>query len=656
MKMKKILSILLLIFCVLANGQSIKKGFKSLGKLEYDKAKNAFQEALSSDKDNIAANFGMALVLADDSSSSFDIINAWQYIERIEGKMGGLSQEDIEIITAYFLESEVDKTTRPVKKKIENALEAIESRLIKYIREENNLDAVYEVLNRYPNFRHYDNIIHIRNQFEFRKYEKQNNLEGYEEFIKKFPDAAQIDKAKRNRNQLAFDKAKSLNTTNAYTAYITQFPESEHIQTAIKLRNAAAFAEAGRINSLESYDIFISDYPDALEVLEAKSRQQNILYEKAKRVKSLQAYNDFILKYPEGQYFVDIFNLKAIELGTQFIREQNFTNPGILWARGYDNNGRIESGGAVIASSRNEFYIACNTRDNDTAFADAWVLKLDASGKMLWNKTIGQPFEDRISYVLLDSKENLIVLGYTWLSADSASRMGWMFKLGSDGKKIWNKNLGKLEINTCTIDVNDRIYIGGSVEKDTLGAQYLITIFNTDAKKIGERSYTGRGRINDLLITADGNMLLCGSNWLALMDPRRYIQWDESILPPLTATHCAITSLGDFYLAGANRNTVFYAKYSAQGKKNWFQNFDKADTTQIISDIAGTSQDNLLVLEQKSLGGKIKMFSRDGILMGTKDFPEEIEVSAILSDKNGMLLVLNNKDLMLIRFSQLASL
>ncbi len=656
--MKHIFSILLIACCILTNGQSLKRGFKSLGKLEYDKAYNAFKDILSSDKNNIAANFGMALVLADDSSSYFDIIDAWEYIERIQNRMGELSQEEIEIIGEYFLESEIskDKSNRPVKKKIENALNAIEARLIKYIREENNLDAVYETLNRYPNFRHYDNIVHIRNQFEFRKYEKQNTLEAYEEFMKKFPDAAQIDKAKRYRNQLAFEKAKSQNTPNAYTTYITQFPESEYIQAAIKLRNAAAFADAGRINTLEAYDKFISEYPDALEVAEAKIRQQNILYEKARRIRSLQAYNEFIQKYPEGQYFIDIFNLKASELGAQYLRDQNFTSPGILWAKGFDNNNRIESGGSVITNPQGEYIIACNTRDNDTAFADAWILKLDATGKMLWNKTIGQSFEDSICDVLLDSKGNIIVLGYTHLSADSASKMGWMFKLGSDGKKIWNKNLGKINVNACAIDENDRIYIGGSVARDTLGVQYAISIFNAEAKKIGERVYTGRGSVNDLLFTADGNMMLCGSNWVSLMDPRRYILWDASVSPPSVVTHCGMTFTGDFYLAGASKKSILYAKYLANGTKAWLQSYDKTDTTLIVRDIASVAQDNLLVLEQRNGGAKIKLFSKEGKLLATKELFGNNEVESVLTDKNGTILVLNNKDLILIRFSQLASL
>ena len=319
--MKHLLSIILLACCVLANGQNMKKGFKSLGKLEYDKAWQEFRGILSEDKDNIGANFGMALVLADDSSSHFDIIDAWEHIQLIEDRMGELSQEEIEIISEYFLSSEVDKTSRPVKKKIANALEAIESRLIKYIREENNLEAVYEVLDRYPDFRHYDNVVHIRNQFEFRKYEKIGTLEAYQEFLNKFPDAAQVRKAERNINRLAFEEAKVRNNVNAYTAYIARYPESEYLQTVLKMRNAAAFDEAKKINTLTSYENYIQAYPDALEVSEAKAKQRELLYEQARRIKTLQAFNEFIKKYPEGQHFIDIFNLKASELGTQFIRE-----------------------------------------------------------------------------------------------------------------------------------------------------------------------------------------------------------------------------------------------------------------------------------------------------------------------------------------------
>lgn len=654
--MRNIFTLIMLFACILTSGQNIKKGFKSLEKKDYEKAKEAFAKAVSDEHENVGANFGMALVLADDESPYFNIIDSWQYVERIEGRTNELSQEDIELIGEYFMNTEVRRTSRPVKKKIEIAMEAMEARLIKYIREENNLDAVYEVLNRYPNFRHYDNVIHIRNQFEYRKYEKQNTLEGYKEFITKFPDAAQVDKANRQINKLSFERAKSQNTVSAYTNYITSFPESEYIQAAIKLRNAAAFAEAKRINTLGAYDNFIQSYPDALEIAEAKSRQQAILYEKAKRVKSLEAYNEFIERYPDGMYFIDIFNLKAAELGTKFVQNNSLSNPSLLWARGFDNNGRIESGGVIASTKNGEFVVACNSRENDTAYADAWIIKLDNTGKMLWNKTVGQPFEDSISSVLVDSRGDIIVLGYTHVTQDSASRMGWMFKLGSDGKKIWNKNLGKRQIKSCAIDHNDRIYIGGSIAKDTLQSHYAVTVFNSEAKKVSERIYTGVGSINDINIDYAGNMLLCGSNWLLYTDSRRYILWDDILNSSLTATNCAGSGNSGFYFSGANGNKIFYAAYSAEGKKLWLQDYDKSDPSQEIRDMAIVAQGNLLVLEQKENGAKIKTFSPSGSVIRVKEFGGNNEVNSIVSDSNGLLLALSNGDLMIFRFSLLSSL
>ncbi len=651
--MKYIVLSIILATCLSVHAQNIKRGYKNLEKLEYDKALDAFKKNLSNNPNDVGSNFGVALILADDQSPFFDIIDAWQYVERLEGKISDLSQDDIEILSEYFLSTEVRKTSRPVKKKIEIAIEAIEARLIKYIREENNLDAVYEVLDRYPNFRHYDNVIHIRNQFEYRKYEKMNTMEAYEEFLAKFPDAAQVGKAIQNRNKLAFEKAKSQNTVSAYMAYITAYPESEYLQSVIKLRNAAAFADAKRINTLEAYEKFIQNYPDALEVSEAKAKQQSLLYQQARRVNSLQAFNEFIKKYPDGQYFVDIFNLKATELGTKYLRENNFTSPSIFWAKGFDNNGRIESGGVIAAAPRAEYILACNTRDNDTAYADVWVIKLDASGKMLWNKTIGQPFEDSVSHILIDSKGDIIVLGYTHLSADSASKMGWMFKLDNDGKKIWNKNLGKIKINTSAIDVNDRIFIGGSITKDTLVNHYAITVFNKNAQKTVERKYTGFGEFNDMLISPEGDIFLCGNNWIILMDDRRYIKWDAVIDPLYTATHAAYSPERGFYVAGYNNSKIFYSGYSFTGKKTWFQSYDKSAPMQIITDITAVSSGNLVVMEQKDNSGKIKLFSPDGSILQVKELMGNIRAEALLSEGKGATLVLSNGDLVVIRYSQL---
>ena len=654
--MKNTILLTLLVIAVTANGQNIKKGFKSLEKKDYEKAKEAFEKNLADDPDNVGANFGMALVLADDQSPLFNIVDSWQYVEKYKDKTNTLSQDDIDVISEYFLNTETRRTSYPVKKKIDNATDAMEARLIKYIREENDLDAVNEVLERYKNFRYYENVVAIRNQFEFRKYEKQNTLEGYDEFIKKFPDAAQIQKAYKARNKLAFDKAKSTNTVASYNAYITAYPASEYVQTAIKMRNTAAFADAKRINTLEAYAAYIDAYPDALEVGEARKQQQQLLYEKAKRIKSLEAYNEFISKYPNGGYYVDIFNLKSTELGNRFISGSPVSNSAVKWVRGFDDNGAVETGGAVAVTPEGNFVVACNKRENDTSFSDVWVIKLDASGKMMWNKTIGQAYDDSVANIMVDTAGDIIVVGYTWLSADSASSMGWMFKLGADGHKIWNRNLGKVDIHGVAMGNDDKIYMSETDPLDTLPAHYSISIYNTDAKKTGERDYSGLGWFNDIKVNSNGDILLAGTNWLTLLDPKKYIIWDDTIGAPLNITNCSISSNGSYFFTGTSPVAICYMGYSVQGKRSWKNVYKLTDTTQVCRDICPIGTNSFLVLEQKSDGAKIKTIADDGSVVSVKALDAATKVIQAKPYRGGTVLLLNNGDLMVVNYGMLTSL
>lgn len=648
--MKYIILIFSFFIWTSAFAQNIKKGFKNLEKKEYDKAKESFQKNLEENKTNPGANFGMALALADDESAVFSIIDSWEFADMARKNIDKLSQDDIEIISEYFLNSEARKTSYPVKRKIENALEAVEARLIKYIREENNLEAVYEVLKRYPDFRHYDNVIHIRNQFEFRKYEIMNTLEGYKEFLSKFPEAAQVDKANRYVYKLSFEKARETNTVAAYNEYIRTYPKSEHIQTVIKLRNTAAFNDCKTINTLQAYEQFIAEYPDALEIADARSKVQDLLYEQAKRIKSLEAYNDFIKKYPDGKLFIDIFNLKAEDLGAQVLKDYNISSASIEWARGFDDNGKVESGGVVAVTNEGEYIIACNSRTNDTSFSDVWVIKLDKLGKMIWNKYVGQQFDDKVSAVLLDSKGDILVTGYTWLSEDSASNVGWMFKLGADGRKLWNKNLGKTEINAFAIDQNNRIFVGGSIMDDSLGiGNYMLDIYNNEAKKVAEREFTGYGTINDIDINQNGQLLVSGSNWLCQLDNRRYILWDDTLKYTLKSTNCAYNTDG-YYFTGYGNESVFYAKYLTNGKKAWFHEFPKTDPLQVSVDIVAIAPTSVAVAEQKTNGAKIKYLGSDGKVIKVIEINGPIQINDLSVFEKGLSVVATDGNLIIVKY------
>jgi hypothetical protein len=132
--------------------------------------------------------------------------------------------------------------------------------------------------------------------------------------------------------------------------------------------------------------------------------------------------------------------------------------------------------------------------------------------------------------------------------------------------------------------------------------------------------------------------------------------WDETLPAELTATRSAITGSGNYFFTGSNENTIFYSKYSGQGKKIWFQNYDKTDTTQTIRQIAPTGQGNLMVLESKSDGAKIKSFSSSGSVLGVKELFRPNEVVDAKSNVTDSFLLINNGDLIVVRFSNLTSL
>ena len=630
------------------DAQNIKRAYKSLEKQEYDKAKEAFLKILAEDSKNVGANFGMALIEADDKSPLFDIIDAWKYVIAIKGHENELSQDDIEVIGEYFMNTEVRKTSRPVKKKIQIAEDAVDARLIKYIREENNLEAVYKVLELYPDYDHRDNVMHIRNQFEFRKYEKLNTLTGYEEFIKKFPDAAQAPKAMKYCDKLAFDEIKTKNSVQAYNDYIKAHPKSNYVQQAKKLRNATAFAEAKKINTLVAYNNFIDSYPDALEIPDARKQQRELMYQKAKRIKSLEAYNEFIRMYPDGAYYIDVFNLKAGDLGMQNYRQLGFDSPDLIWSEALDNNEQAEEASS-IAATHDGGYIIAGTSRPDSGYSDAWIVKLDAEGKMVWNKTVGQAYNDQVKKVLVTSGNDVVVVGYTQVSSDSSALGGWMFKLNSDGKKLWNKSLGEISIASCGIDPTDKIYLATYIE-DTIPDNYYFQIFNADGKMTGERDYSQKGTFNDMKFTPDGHYFFAGSRWFNFADNKFYISWEDTLRVSGTIQKADLNNQSVAFVA-MDSVKGYNFMYSITGNKIWQNSFPLTDSTEKIEQLILTDNNQLIELGNNSLFSYACKYDGKGNLLNEKKISGNYKFVDAVKTSIGVVYLLKGDDYLVISFA-----
>ena len=651
--MRKIIFIFLSCLCCyhIACAQNTRKGFKLLEKLDYDKALSVLEELRNAEPQNPAANFGLALIYSDDQSPYFNLVSAWQYCRILQENMENLAQDDLEIIGEYFVNTEKRSIPRPVKKKIEYAVGTIEAHLIKYIREENNLALTNEVLEKYPDFRYYNNVVHIRNQLEFRKVEKMNTVEAYIEFIEKFPDAAQIEKAIRYRNKLAFEKAAQINTVEAYNDYIRQYPDAEEYNLALKNRNAAAFSKARSVHTMQAYEDYIRRYPGSLEVAEAKLLQKQLLYEYARKIKTLEAYNEFISKYPEGQQYLDIFNLKSLDLGMKYLSSSSITSSNIQWVRSFDLGGQPATNGTLESLEGDHFMMVTTSRKNDTSNTDLWLLCLDDQGKMIWNKTLGGIFDDQVHNAAVNRKNEVVITANSWTGPDPAAYEVWLFKQDPEGRNVWSQRLDKWTVNTLITDDKNNILMGGYELNDSLGKNYRIMVLNDAGRKLWNRVYSGTGEVMWLGITVDKAILVVGDSWICKMDERGYIQW-EYIPTSLCVYHSAtITEKGDCILGGIHENRLVLTKISMDGKKSWDKQYALADSTFLVRKMLTVDTGRTLLLANDQHGGieMIWIQNQTGEMLKKTRLENGKINDALTDDLNNLWLLIEDENSILVR-------
>lgn len=611
-------------------------------KADYEKSREIFIKAVSENSQDPAALFGLALILADDSSSYFDLVGAWTYAILLKANIDKLTEEELAFIGEYFYNTEARHIPRPVKKKIEYAVETIEAKLIKYIREENNLGLVYEVIKKFPEFRYYDNVIHIRNQLEFRKYEKQNTLAGYLEFIQRFPEAAQLEKAFKYRNKLAFENACKINTPDAFKAYMKDYPDAVENNVAVKKMHAVAFEKAKQANTIKAFDDFISGYPDALEIAEAKIIQKQLLYEYARKIQTLQAYNEFIRKYPDGQQYIDIFNLKSLDNGMRFIAAHPLPSNNVLWSRSFEEEENEELTACMSVDTSNSYIVGGTVFRNDTGSTDAWIIKLNQDGKMLWNKYVGDEFNDELNLLAVNKQNEILGAGYTWMGTDSSSRESWIFKLGANGQKIWTRKLGRMHIGSILVSRNGTIFLGGYLENDSLFRKYSMVVLNENGKRLWGRTYTGKGEIVQISECPDQNILIAGTRWRAKIDPKGYLVWESSFGGSDSIIAAQVLPRGEIcYLGLRNSGKLILIKTGPDNKPLFERELATPEiSVQVNALIRGGLNQLILLLSYEQHQTLHWINTLNGEIVTSSRIPFGIRANAIVTDRKSNLLML----------------
>jgi hypothetical protein len=121
-----------------------------------------------------------------------------------------------------------------------------------------------------------------------------------------------------------------------------------------------------------------------------------------------------------------------------------------VWSKTF--GGAMEDAGRAVASVEGNCYVVAGyTNSMSNGDYDFLLLKLDASGNMVWNKTYGGTESDK-AYAIAETRGGCVVTGDT-RSKGAGESDAWIIKVDADGILVWDTAVGGggFDMPTCIV-------------------------------------------------------------------------------------------------------------------------------------------------------------------------------------------------------------
>jgi Ig-like domain CHU_C associated len=201
------------------------------------------------------------------------------------------------------------------------------------------------------------------------------------------------------------------------------------------------------------------------------------------------------------------------------------------------NGGYLLAGTSRSSNSGDRTDVNRGGTQNNTS-ADYWIIKVDDNGNKLWDKAYGGSGDEFLSNIILLSDGNYMISGWSNSGIggekSEASRGGkdyWIVKIDANGNKIWDKTYGgsgdeSLYNNAVDIkETSDGFILGGSSISGVGGDKTLPAItngyyhfwilkLNQQGGKVWEKTFGGTGgeMFTSLEVLGNSEYLLFGQS------------------------------------------------------------------------------------------------------------------------------------------------
>lgn len=308
-----------------------------------------------------------------------------------------------------------------------------------------------------------------------------------------------------------------------------------------------------------------------------------------------------ILAFPDnGLALIGHARIWRLDSKGNLLWDRNFQNePGFLWFTG---GSLLSDGSLIIVGSKD----AVNSEHSDL-----WILKLNAGGRLQWEKTYGGSGPDFPKDITVFPEGGLAVAGETQ-SKEAGVGDFWIVRTNAAGVLLWEKTYGGKKRDSATTIVsladNDMAVAGFSYSKGAGNSDVWLMRLDARGKVRWERTFGNQGHDTavSMLALPDNSLVIAGnsdhSSFILCLNENGEKIWEKPIQSNLFDEVTDLTRLADgtFVLSGftstqgLSSSSGWVIGLGASGQLKWQRSFGESGRDRVDA-IAALPDGHLVV-------------------------------------------------------------
>ena len=257
----------------------------------------------------------------------------------------------------------------------------------------------------------------------------------------------------------------------------------------------------------------------------------------------------------------------------------------VLWQMTYGGT-HDDYAYSIRETSDSGFIVAGSTPSFGAGGADIWVLKLDASGNVLWQKAYGGTGTD-VAYSIRETSDGgFIVAGGAYMFGDGGHSDIWVLKLDASGNVLWQKGYGGMysDIAYSIRETSDSGFIvaGSTPSFGAGGADIWVLKLDASGNVLWQKAYGGTGTdvAYSIRETSDGGFIVAGITasfgagdtdiWVLRLDASGNVLWQKAYGSTWSEYSYFIRETSDSgFIVGGGATKILVLKLDASGNVLW---------------------------------------------------------------------------------------